>query len=272
MAEFLNYIEILFLNEIVIYAFIAGVLLSLSAALLGVTLVLKKYSMIGDGLSHISFAAIALAIATRQSPIAFSLPIVIVAAFLLLRVSEKSKIKGDAAIAVVSTASLAVGAIAARGTNIDIESYMFGSVVSITLSDVILAAAITLVTVLVYIFFYNRIFAVTFDENYLRASGGRAGLYNAVIAVLTAVTVVVGMRIIGSLLISALIIFPTLSAMRFFKHYKSVVISASAISVACFSLALIVSIIFDIPTSACIVLLNLFVFILATLVSSVRKA
>lgn len=268
---FFEYVRTLFSSNIVLYAMIAGILLSVTASLLGVSLVLKKYSMIGDGLSHVSFAAIAIAIATKQAPLTFSLPIVVLAAFLILRVSEKSKIKGDASIAVISTASLAIGAIAARGANIDIESYMFGSIVAISLSDVIVTAVVTVITVAVYILFYNRIFAVTFDETYSKASGGHPAVYNALIAVLTAVTVVVGMRLVGALLISALIIFPALSAMRIFKSYRSVVIASTVISVISFVIALTISIFFDIPTSACIVLLDLVIFGGASLYTVIRS-
>jgi len=265
-----EYLQTLLSSNIVLYALIAGVLLSLTAALLGVSLVLKKFSMIGDGLSHVSFAALSVAVATRQAPLAFSIPIVILAAFLLLRISENSKIKGDAAIAVISTASLAIGAIAARGTNVDVESYMFGSVVSITFTDVVLTIAVTVVTLLVYVFFFNRIFAVTFDENYVRAGGGHPSLYNALIAVLTAVTVVVGMRLVGALLISALIIFPALSSMRLFKSFRRVVISSCVIAVLSFVISLFISLFFDIPTGATIVLLDLFVFGLASLVLTIK--
>lgn len=253
----IDYLKVLLAGNIVWYALIVGLLLSVVAALLGVTLVLKRYSMIGDGLSHVSFAALAVAVATGQAPLAFSLPVVAVVAFLLLRISEKGKVKGDAVIAVVSTAALAIGAVASRGSNIDIESYMFGSIVAVTGSDVILSVLLTVVTIAIYVLFYHRIFAVTFDENYLRAGGERIWLYNAVLAVLTAVTVVVGMRLVGSLLISALILFPALTAMRLFKSFRSVVVSAAVIASFSFVLALILSIVLDLPTSACIVFFDL---------------
>lgn len=267
----IEYLQTLLSSNIVLYALIAGVLLSLTAALLGVSLVLKKFSMIGDGLSHVSFASLSVAVATKQAPLAFSIPIVILAAFLLLRISENSKIKGDAAIAVISTASLAIGAIAARGTNVDVESYMFGSVVSITFTDVVLTVVVTAVTLLVYVFFFNRIFAVTFDENYVRAGGGHPSLYNALIAVLTAVTVVVGMRLVGALLISALIIFPALSSMRLFKSFRRVVVSSCVIAVMTFIISLFISLFFDIPTGATIVLLDLLVFGIASLILMIRE-
>ena len=166
MSELIEYLKLLFSTDIVIYSFIVGVLISASAAALGVVLVLKKYSMIGDGLSHVSFAAVAVAVATGNSPMLFSIPVVMISAFFILRISESSRIRGDAATAIFSTAALAVGAIASRGTNVDIESYLFGSITALTLSDVILTAAVASATVIVYIICYNRIFAVTFDETY----------------------------------------------------------------------------------------------------------
>lgn len=261
-----------FSSGIVRNALIVGVLLSVTAALLGVVLVLKRYAMIGDGLSHVTFGAMAIAIALNQAPLGFSLPIVVLSAFLLLRISESSKVSGDAAIAVVSTASLAIGAIAARGTNTDIESFMFGSIVSITTSDVILTVCLTLLVIGAYILFYPRIFSVTFDETYAKASGGRPGIYRAMIAVMTAVIVVLGMRLVGSLLISALIIFPVLSAMRLAKSFRSVVITSATLSAASFLVALAVSILFSTSTSACIVLVDLVVFAFSVLFSKIKSA
>ncbi len=260
-----------FSTGIVRNALIVGVLLSITAALLGVVLVLKRYAMIGDGLSHVTFGSMAIAIALHQAPLAFSLPIVVLSAFLMLRLSENSKVTGDATIAVVSTASLAIGAIAARGTNTDIESFMFGSIVSITTSDVILTTVLTLFVIGVYLLFYPRIFAVTFDETYAKASGGKPGLYRAMIAVMTAVIVALGMRLVGSLLISALIIFPVLSAMRLVKSFRSVVIVSAVLSVISFLIALTVSILFSTSTSACIVLADLFIFTLSAVFSKIKS-
>lgn len=253
-------------------ALIVGALLSVTAALLGVVLVLKRYAMIGDGLSHVTFGAMAIAVALHKAPLGFSLPIVVLSAFLLLRISEASKVSGDAAVAVVSTVSLAIGAIAARGTNTDIESFMFGSIVSITTSDVILTVVLSLLVIGVYILFYPRIFACTFDETYAQASGGRPALYRAMIAVMTAVTVVLGMRLVGSLLISALIIFPVLSAMRLVKSFRAVVILSAVFSVVSFILALVISILFSTSTSACIVLADLVIFVCSIIFSKVKTA
>ena len=253
-------------------ALIVGSLLSVTAALLGVVLVLKRYAMIGDGLSHVTFAAMAMAIAFHQAPLAFSLPIVILSAFLLLRISENSKVTGDAAIAVVSTSALAIGAIAARGTNTDIESFMFGSIVSITTSDVILTVILASIVIALYVFFYPRIFSVTFDETYAKASGGKPALYRAMIAVMTAVIVVLGMRLVGSLLISALIIFPVLSAMRLVKSFRAVVTVSAILSLVSFWIALTMSVLFSTSTSACIVLADLLIFMVSTLLSRLQRA
>lgn len=261
-----------FSTGVVRNALIVGILLSVTAALLGVVLVLKRYAMIGDGLSHVTFGAMAIAIAFHRAPLAFSLPIVVLSAFLLLRISESSKVSGDAAIAVVSTASLAIGAIAARGTNTDIVSFMFGSIVSITTSDVILTVILTLLVIGAFVLFYPRIFAVTFDETYAKASGGRPAVYRAMIAVMTAVTVVLGMRLVGSLLISALIIFPVLSAMRLVKSFRAVVITSAVLSVIALVAALAVSILFSTSTSACIVLVDLFIFVFSIVFSKAKRA
>lgn len=268
MSELIEYLKLLFSTDIVIYSFIVGVLISASAAALGVVLVLKKYSMIGDGLSHVSFAAVAVAVATGNSPMLFSIPVVMISAFFILRMSESSRIRGDAATAIFSTAALAVGAIASRGTNVDIESYLFGSITALTLSNVILTAAVASATVIVYIICYNRIFAVTFDETYEKASDGKPGLYNALIAALTALVIVVGMRLVGALLISALLIFPALSSMRIFKSFFRVVISSVVISLFCFIISMTISIFSDISVSACMVLCNLAVYLLLCFISA----
>jgi zinc transport system permease protein len=192
-------------------ALIVGTLVALCAALLGVNLVLKRYSMIGDGLSHVGFGALAIAQAVGAAPLSVAIPVVILAAFLLLRLSERSKIKGDAAIALISTGSLAVGVMAisiSTGMNVDVCNYMFGSILAMSKSDVTLSVILSLAVLVLYLLFYGQIFAVTFDEGFARATGVKAGLYNMLLALLTAVTVVVGMRLMGALLISSLVIFP----------------------------------------------------------------
>lgn len=266
------------LSEIFSYNFmqravIVGLLVSLCASLLGACLVLKRYSMIGDGLSHVGFGAMAVASVLHVAPLTVAIPVVVVAAFLLLRLSENSKIKGDAAIALISTSALAFGVMVisgAKGVNVDITNYLFGSILAITSEDVYLSVALSFVVLTLFILFYNKIFAVTFDETFARATGIKVGIYNMLIAILTAVTVVIGMRMMGALLISSLIIFPSLSAMRICKIFRSVVIVSALLSEGCFLIGLIVSYVYEFPTGASIVMVNLFVFLLCSLVGALR--
>ncbi len=250
-------------------ALIVGILVSLCASLLGVSLVLKRYSMIGDGLSHVGFGALAIAAALNVAPLIIAVPVVVVAAFLLLRISQNSKIKGDAAIALISSSALAIGVIVismTTGMNTDVSNYMFGSVLSLSKTDAVLSAVLSVIVLLMFVLLYPRIFAVTFDESFARATGTRAERYNTVIAVLTAVTVVLGMRMMGALLISSLIIFPALSSMRLCKSFKSVVLCSAIISVVCFVLGMVFSYALELPTGASIVAVNLAVFLLFSLI------
>ena len=192
-------------------ALVGGVLVSLCAALLGVSLVLKRYSMIGDGLSHVSFGALSIALAMGWSPLQVSIPVVVIAAFFLLRITENSRLNSDAAIAVISASALAGGITVTAlttGMTTDVSSYMFGSILAMSREDVILSAILSAVVLFLFIFFYHKVFAVTFDENFARATGVRVGWYHILFAVLTAVTIVLGMRMMGAMLISSLIIFP----------------------------------------------------------------
>ena len=244
-------------------ALIVGALVSLCAALLGVSLVLKRYSMIGDGLSHVGFGALAVASALHLAPLAVTVPVVAVAAVLLLRLSRNSRINGDAAIALISSSALAIGVVSVSlttGMNTEVSSYMFGSVLSLSRADAVLSVLLSIAVLALFILLYPRIFAVTFDETFSRATGTRTELYNTLIAVLTAVTVVLGMRMMGALLISSLIIFPALSAMRVCKSFKAVVLCAAAVSVLCFVAGVTASYLLETPTGASVVLANLLVF------------
>lgn len=245
-------------------ALIVGLLVSLCAALLGVSLVLKRYSMIGDGLSHVGFGALACASATNAAPLALSIPIVVLAAFLLLRLSENSKIKGDAAIALISTSSLAIGVVvvSVAGTNTDIYSYLFGSILVMSPGDVALSVALAVVVLTLFIVFYHKIFAITFDETFARASGVKAGVYNMLLAFLTAITIVLGMRIMGALLISSLIIFPALTSMRLCKAFKTVTICSGLVSMLSFLLGVVGSYMYATPAGASVVIVNIAVFLL----------
>jgi len=269
----------LILESILYYPFmrralIAGVLLSLCCALLGVNLVLKRYSMIGDGLSHVGFGALALAMALGFAPLAIAIPVVIVAAFLLLRLNSTAKIKGDSAIALISTSALAMGVMAvsmSSGMNMDILNYMFGSILAMTKADVVLSICLCVCVLVLFVVFYNRMFSVTFDEAFAQASGVRVNVYNMLLAVLTAVTIVLGMRMMGAMLISSLIIFPALTAMRLCKNYRAVVVTSAIISVVCFFIGLFISYIAATPTGASIVLVNLAVFIAASVTARLLK-
>ncbi|MEF9894774.1 MAG: metal ABC transporter permease [Clostridia bacterium] len=250
-------------------ALIVGGLVSLCAALLGVSLVLKRYSMIGDGLSHVGFGALSIAMAMGLSPLQVSIPVVVVAAFLLLRVSENSKINGDAAIALISTSALAIGVIATSlksGMNVDVYSYMFGSILSMSESDVYLSAGLSVCVLALFALFYNKIFSVTFDERFARATGTRTDLYNMLLALLTAITIVVGMRMMGTLLISSLIIFPALTSMRVFRRFFSVVVSSAVVSVVCFMAGITASYVLSIPAGASVVAANILCFLAFTVV------
>ncbi len=259
MTEFLNMFSYHFMQR----ALVVGVLVSLCAALLGVSLVLKRYSMIGDGLSHVGFGALAIASAFNLAPLAVAVPTVVVAAVLLLRLSRSSRVKGDAAIAIISSSALAIGVITVSltsGMNTEVSSYMFGSVLSLSRGDAVLSVILSVAVLALFILFYPRIFAVTFDETFSRATGIRTEAYNTLIAVLTAVTVVLGMRMMGALLISSLIIFPALSAMRVCKSFRAVVITSALISVLCFVIGVTCSYFLETPTGASIVVTDLLAF------------
>lgn len=248
---------------VLVRALIVGILVSLCAALLGVSLVLKRYSMIGDGLSHVGFGALAVAAVMNLAPMAVAIPVVIIAAFLLLRLSSNSKINGDAAIALISTGALAIGVMAvsvSKGMNIDINSYLFGSIVSVSRGDVVISVVLALAVILMFVVLYTKIFAITFDENFAKATGINVNFYNMLIALLTAITIVIGMRLMGSMLISSLIIFPALCSMRVFKTFRSVTICSAVISVVTFVLGMIISYAANTPCGASIVCVNIVVF------------
>ncbi len=264
----------MFTYPFMIRALVVGTLVSLCAALLGVSLVLKRYSMIGDGLSHVGFGALAVAAVCHAAPLAVAIPVVVLSAFFLLRLSENSKIKGDAAIAVISTSALAMGVLVLSlgdGVNTDIYNYMFGSIYAMSGEDVVLSIVLSLIVLVLFVLLYHRIFAVTFDEAFARAAGLRAGMYNMVIAALTAVTIVLGMRMMGAMLISALIIFPALTSMRLFKTFRQVIISSAVVAVVCFFLGITVSYLFDLPGGASVVLINLAAMLVFSLLSMMRR-
>ena len=272
--SFIEEIIGMFSYSFMVRAIIVGGLVALCASLLGVVLVLKRYSMIGDGLSHVGFGAMAVGLAFNQTPLIVAIPVVIVAAFLLLRVSENSKIKGDAAIGLISSSALAIGMIVnsmSNGTNIDLNSYMFGSILAIDKGEMVLCIILGIIVIGAFIYFYNPIFAITFDENFARATGLKVELYKTILSVLTAVTIVIGMRIMGTLLISSLIIFPALSAMRVTHKFKRVMVMSVIISMFCFFTGLVASYLMELPTGATIVVSNLCVFIIMTVAGMIKE-
>lgn len=257
------------------YALVVGVLVSLCTSLLGVTLVLKRYSMIGDGLSHVAFGATAVAaVFNVVTDTYITLPVTVICAVFLIRGGKNMRIKGDAAIAMLSVGALAIGYLIlnvfSTSANIsgDVCSTLFGSTSILTLSetDVLICAVLSLVVLLVYFVFYNKIFAITFDEDFSKATGVKSDAYNMMIAVITAVVIVLAMNLVGALLISALIIFPALSSMRLFKNFKTVIISSAVIAVFCAFIGIVVSIMAGTPVGSTIVVADIVVFACAQLI------
>lgn len=267
-----------FMTELVIRALIVGFLVTLCSSLLGVSLVLKRFSMIGDGLSHVGFGAVALAAALNLSGIKliFSIPIVIITAFFLLRTGSGGKMKGDSAIAIVSTGAVALGSLlfnmsGQRST--DICNSLFGSASLFTIgnTDLILSIVLSVTIILLFVFFYTKIFAVTFDEGFSKATGIRTNVYNTLLAVLTAVTIVLGMNMMGSLMISALIVFPAMTAMRVCKTFRSVLITSASVSLACFVIGFFAACLLGWQTGACVVTVNLIAFVFFALIGKIRS-
>ena len=262
LAEYLSY-------SFVQYAFITGVLIALCSSLLGVTLVLKRYSFMGDGLSHVAFGAMAVAaVLNIVSEMVVVLPVTILCAILLLKTGQNTKIKGDAALAMVSVGAMAVGYLLLNlyspSANVsgDVCSSLFGSTSILTLSgsDVGVCIVMSLIVLAVVVLFYNKIFALTFDETFAKATGVNTNLYNMIVAVVTAVIIVLAMNLVGALLTSALIIFPALSAMRVFRSFKSVILCSAVISVVCATLGIFISILVSTPVGATIVIVDLVCF------------
>lgn len=260
------------------YALIVGVLIALCSSLLGVTLVLKRFSFIGDGLSHVAFGAMAIAaVLNVTNDMLIILPVTVICAVLLLRTGQSTKIKGDAAIAMISVGALAVGYllmnIFASSPNIsgDVCSTLFGStsILTLTAGEVWVCAVLSVLVVLIYVLFYNKIFAVTFDENFAQATGTNVGVYNLLIAIITAVIIVLAMNLVGSLLISALVIFPALSAMRIFKNFKSVTVFSAILSIVCALVGILISIIAGTPVGSTIVAADICAFLICFILGNI---
>ena len=260
------------------YAFAVGLLIALCSSLLGVTLVLKRFSFIGDGLSHVAFGAMAVATITGlTNKMVIILPVTLLSAILLLRTGQNTKIKGDAAIAMISVGALAIGYMlmnlfpSSANVSGDVCSTLFGSTSILTLkkSDVTLCVIMAVIVIAVFLLFYNKIFAVTFDESFCKASGVNANAYNLIIAMITATIIVLAMNLVGSLLISALIIFPALSAMRVFRSFRGVILCSAVISVLCAAVGIMLSILLSTPVGSTIVTADIAVFLIFCGISAV---
>lgn len=263
------------------YALIVGILIALCSSLLGVTLVLKRFSFIGDGLSHVAFGAMAIAaVFNLSNEMLIVLPVTVLSAVLLLRTGQNTRIKGDSAIAMISVGSMALGYLImnvfSTSSNLsgDVCSTLFGStsILTLTQREVILCAVLSALVVLIFILFYNKIFAVTFDEAFAKATGTPADRYNLLIAIITAVIIVLAMNLVGSLLISALVIFPALSAMRLFGSFKGVTICSVVISVICAAAGIIISILAGTPVGSTIVAVDITAFALCFIIGKVTGA
>jgi len=273
LSEYLSY-------PFVIYAIIVGTLIALCSSLLGVTLILKRFSFIGDGLSHVAFGAMAIAAVLRFSnDMPLTLSITVLSAIFILKSGQKAKIKGDAVIAMISVGALAIGYLLMNlfptSSNVsgDVCSTLFGStsILTLTLSEVYLCIALSLVVLFVFLLFYNKIFSVTFDENFANATGIKSNIYNLLIAIIIAIIIVLAMNLVGSLLISALLVFPALCAMRLFNSFKAVTICSGVISVLSAGTGIIVSLFAETPVGSTIVAVNIFNFLAVLIISAFLK-
>ena len=264
----------LFKYPFVTRAVLAGVLVALCAALLGVVLVLKRYSLIGHGLADVGFASVSIALALGFSPMLVSMPLVIIASFIIMTYSQKKGIEGDVVLGILTTASISAGVIitaVTNGFNIDVYNYMFGSILAMQDGDIIISAALAVVVISMFVLFYNKIFLITSDENFAAASGINVMLYQFMISFLTALTVVIGMRMMGTLLISSLIILPSVTAGKISRSFKSLVVLSSIISAVCFIMGIIVSFVFNLPTGASVVAVNVLMLIIVSGFSGVLR-
>ena len=253
-------------------ALICGVAISFCAAIIGVILVLKKYSMIGHGLGEVGFASLTLAVALNLPPLYVSIPLVIIAAFLIMLISQKKGESGDITIALVSSGALAVGVIVTaltKGFSVDVYNYMFGSILAMSWSDVILSVVLSVVLIVIYILFYNRLFSITYDEKYAKTCGISVTFYQFLISLITALVVVLGMRLMGTLLISSLIVFPGIIARKLTNSFKGMVILSAVISVICFIVGILISFILNFPTGASIVAVYILLLLITTLYNKI---
>jgi zinc transport system permease protein len=270
-----NIFETIFGYGFMVRAMIVGVLISICAALLGVSLVLRRCSMIGDGLSHVGFGALAVAAAMGAAQLWVALPVVIIVAFLIIKLNDNSRLSSDSAIALISSGALALGVmiVSLSGANTNLNDFLFGSIFALSDADSILSIILSATVLVLFVLFYNKIFAVTFDASFARATGTSAGFYNTFVALLTAVTVVVGMRLVGALLVTSLIIFPPLTAMRVCKKFRSVVITSGVLSAFSVIIGMMISVgVPSAPVGASIVLVNVVFFLVFLVIGKVRAS
>lgn len=254
-------------------ALLVGIMIALSSSFLGVFLVLRRYSMIGDGLAHVSFATVAFALLFQQSPLIISIPIVILASFLILKLSEENRIGGDAAIGLVASFSVALGVFVsslAKGFNVDLFSYLFGSILVIGQSDVYISIALSIVVIGVILYYYQDLFALTYDEEYAVVMGKKPKKLSRILAVLTSITIVLGIRVVGTMLISSLIIFPTVSALQYNRGFKQTIVLTMIISITAVIIGILVSFAFNLPTGSTIVLTNGTIFFISYMIRLIK--
>lgn len=274
MAQIISIILEPFQYDFVLKAILVGCLIAICCACLGIFLVLKKYAMIGDGLAHVSFGTVAIALLLHAAPLLLSIPLVILASFVILKLNEKANLQGDAAISLVSSFSVATGVLIAsmaQGFNVDLFSFLFGSILVIQDTEVILSAVLSVIVLSVLFFFYNTLFAITYDEAFAKSLGMKTKVMNYILIMLTALTIVLGIRVVGTMLISSLIVFPTVSALQIAKGFKTTLLLSAIISVTCMILGISFSFILDLPTGATIVFLNAICFFVLFLVKRLRS-
>ena len=274
MNDFFIVFQEIFKQDFMIKALITGIFIAISCSLLGVFLVLKNMSLIGDGLAHVSFAAIAIGLLVSDKPIIISISIVIVASFLVLLLKEKAKIDADATIGLLSSFSIAVGVIiasVAKGFNIDLFSYLFGSILFISPSEMILSGILAIILIVLVLLFYNDLFSITFDENFAKISGIKVRRINYLLSVLISVTIVLGIRIVGTMLISSLIVFPSVSALQISKGFKRTLMFSVLFSMIAVVLGIIFSYILNVPTGALIVVVNAIIFLITLIIRGIKR-
>lgn len=274
MKEFLPLIMEALQQDFILRGIVVGSLIAISSSFLGIFLVLKKHSMIGDGLAHVSFATVAIALLLNKSPLIISIPLVILSSFLILKLDEKADIHGDAAIGLISSLAIAVGVLissVSKGFNVDLFSYLFGSILVISKMDLILSIILSIIVILIICIFYNSLFAITYDEEFANVLGINSKFINYLISTLTSITVVLGIRIVGTMLISSMIIFPTVTALQVSNSFNSTILISSIVSIISVIMGTFISYIFNLPTGATIVIINGMFFLLFFLIRKLKN-